>query len=129
MTEQQTSTPRLLGALAALQERADKQLYLNEFGKSPAVTFSVKEIVQPSRTIDYGIRTYIELHAGAHYTVFHGDKDEAFMEHRKAAYRSLVDLLYADVLRDLRAITEAVGDGERRKAMTLIGALYERLRS
>jgi hypothetical protein len=49
------------------------------------------------------------------------------MEHRKAAYRALADLLYRDVLMDLRKIMHTIGEGQRRESMRLVGELHDRL--
>ena len=123
-----TSNAEPVGAIAMLKERATRDRSLNEFHEIP-VTLQVTEAVAPSIQWDDGIKTVIELRAGAAYTIFRGDKDNAVMVHRQCAYRALADLLYRDVLRDLRQVIQAVGDGKRHEALQLLGDLYERLRS
>jgi hypothetical protein len=105
-----------------LKERTTTERALNEF-----VTFEVTESVERKSTWDDGFKTIIELRAGAAYTVYRGDKDGDVMEHRKAAYRALADLLYRDVLMDLRKIMHTIGEGQRRESMRLVGELHDRL--
>ena len=71
----------------------------------------------------------MELRLSASYTVFRTDKNNAFMSQRKNAYYALADFLYRDVLRDLRQIIQAAGDGKRRETINMLDALYTRLRS
>lgn len=111
-----------------LKERVFKDRSLNEFHDTP-ISLQVTESVVPTVQWDEGIKTLIELRAGASYTSFRGDNDMRYMVHKRNAYRALADLLYRDVLQDLRQVIQAVGDGKRHEALNLLGDLYERLRS
>lgn len=95
----------------------------------PVTTFSATATVSPRVHADEGIITRLDLILGAHYTIFTGDGDETIERAELNAMRSIAWVLYQDVLEDLRAITQAVGDGKRREAMTLLNALFVRLNS
>lgn len=117
-----------VGAIAALKERATQERLLNEFVE-PVATFELIETAVPSVAWDDGIKTIVELRIGASYTVFRTDQEHGFARHRENAYHALSDLLYRDVLRDLRQIIKTIGDGKRREGLNMLGDLYERLRS
>jgi hypothetical protein len=119
-------TTEPVGAVAALKERVAKERLLNEFYE-PALALT--ETVMPSLQWDEGIKTIVELRIDASYTVFRTDKEHGFKRQRENAYRALSDLLYRDVLRDLRQIIQTAGEGKRRETLNMLSDLYERLRS
>jgi hypothetical protein len=117
-----------VGALAALKERATQEKRVNEFIEPP-VSFELTETVLPRISWDEGIKTIVELRVSATYTTFRTDIEHGFARQRKNAYCALSDLIYRDVLRDLRLIIQTAGDGKRRETLNLLSDLYERLRS
>lgn len=125
MSEHMTEEKEVRGALAAIKEVATRERRISEF-RTPTLDFNLAERTPITMTWDEGIRTIVELRIGASYMTFQGDKEHQAA--RDSAYRSLTTFLYRDVLDDLRTIIQAVGDGERHKAMDLLGGLCGRLR-
>jgi hypothetical protein len=123
------SEVKLRGAMGAIQKRRSPGTGLyNEFQNEPVVSFDVSRHVLPRPSnFDEGIQTVLEIRVGASFTVFKSDPPEAFDVAENNAMRALCRHLYADVLDDLIAITQAVGDGKRRQAMNMLNDLFTRL--
>ena len=120
---------KLRGALGAIEKRRiASAIVYNEFDEGmPAVTFDAERTIVPNMAWDEGIITRLDIHVGAHYTVFRTDPPEAYEIAEKNAMRALSRCLYQDVLDDLIIITQLVGDSKRRQAMTRLNDLFTRL--
>lgn len=123
------SDMKLRGALGAIEKRraAGASVY-NEFDEgSPPVTFTADRTIVPNLAWDEGIKTLLNIRIGASYVYFRTDPPEAHEMAEKNAMRALTRCLYQDVLDDIITITQLVGDGKRRQAMTRLNDLFTRL--
>ena len=116
---------RLPGALAALQKRAVPQYVYDEFLGVPRLNFSLEKAVMPGP--GPGRRNLLELRASTSWVMFPEMEGEALIEAERSAYLGMAHFLYEDVLAGLRGVMDAVGNGERQRALKLLSAMHARL--
>jgi hypothetical protein len=122
-----TETPKLRGALGAIERRVLRTAGMNEFDEPARVGFDATKRIVPNPSWDGVVRKILEIRVATTYSNVKGDDDEAYRLSEENAMRQLCSFLYEDVIHDLRRIMSELADGKRRNSMTLIGQLMSRL--
>lgn len=118
----------LRGALAAIERRTRvAAAFFNEFDEHEPVTFNSDRRVLPQKPGSDNITVQLQVAIAASYTYFRDDSGTDLEMLERNAMRALCRCLYQDVLDDVGAIQQAVGDGKRRLALQLLSDLYMRL--
>jgi hypothetical protein len=120
-------TPKLRGALGAIERRVLRTASMNEFDEPARVGFDATKRIIPNPSWDGVVNKILEIRIATTYSNIKGDDDEAHRMSEENAMRQLCSFLYEDVIHDLRRIMSELADGKRRNSMTLVGQLMSRL--